>query len=262
MILMTLLRDFPPWLIYVIVVPGLVILTALASYAGRRILRLSVNDERSRGALEAFKAIVSGVIFLLAFMLVQAQGNLQSLEKLVGQEASYLNTLDRSLLRYGTAEFSDLRNVARRLGTTIVGEEWPAMARGERSAAAEDLLNQLSRRIRTTDPQTPRQNLLFTELVTTLDAFSDRREELITGANVALPPLFWDTILGLILVLLGLALAVSPNRERVLTMTGVIAAAGLVLSLVIITEAPFAGGAQVDPAPISRAVQMMEARKP
>ena len=262
MILLALLRDLPPWLTYTIVVPGLVLLTALASWAGRHLFRLSVNEERSRGALEAYKAIVSSLVFLLAFMLVQAESNLQALEKLVGQQASFLNTLDRSLLRYGSEDFTKLRETVRLLGTAIVEDEWRSLSRGDRSAVAEDMLNTLSRRIRTTDATTPRQQSLFTEMVNTLDSFSDRREELITEAAISLPAMFWDTIAALLVVLLVLASLVSPSRERVLTMMGVIAATGLVLSLVIITEAPFSGGSQVDPAPLVRAVKMMEARKP
>ena len=180
----------------------------------------------------------------------------------MAQEASLLNTLDRSLLRFGSEDLANLRPTVRELALTIVGDEWRQLGAGERSAKAESLLNTLSRRIRTTNATTMRQQSLFSEMVTQLDSFSDRREELIAAATTPLPPLFWKTVGGLVVVLCGLAFCVTPNPERILTMVGVIMAAGLVMSLVLISEAPFAGDPEIDPAPLLRVVKAMEARVP
>lgn len=256
------LHQQPVWVVYAVIVPGLVLAVVLASLAGRHLFHVRGSDERSRGALEAFKAIVASLAFLLAFLFVQAENNLQALEKTVAQEASLLNTLDRSLLRFGSDDLVALRPVVRDLALSIIDDEWKTIAQGERSATAESLLNTLSRRIRTTNAATMRQQALFSEMIVQLDGFSDRREEMIASATTTLPPLFWGTVAALVVVLVVLSLFVAPNPERLLTMTGVIAAAGLVMSLVLITEAPFAGGSQIDPAPILRVVKAMEARVP
>lgn len=260
--LVTYLHAQPAWLVYAIIVPGLVASVVVSSFAGRHLFRVKPRDERSRGALEAFKSIVASLAFLLAFLLVQAQGNLVGIEKLVAQEASLLNTLDRTLLRFGNDDLAALRPTVRELALTVVEDEWPQLGAGERSAKAESLLNTLSRRIRTTNATTMRQQSLFSEMVAQLDGFSDRREELIAAATTPLPGLFWNTVGGLVVVLCGLALFVTPNPERILTMVGVITAAGLVMALVLITEAPFAGEPEIDPAPLLRVVKAMEIRVP
>lgn len=262
MSLISYLHAQPAWVVYMTVVPGLVVAVLASSFAGRYLFRIRAHDERSRGALEAFKSIVASLAFLLAFLLVQAEGNLTAIEKLLAQEASVLNTLDRSLLRFGSEDLASLRPTVRELALAVVEDEWRQLGVGERSATAESLLNTLSRRIRTTNATSMRQQSLFSEMVTQLDGFSDRREELIAAATTPLPPLFWKTVGGLVAVLCGLAFCVTPNPERVLTMAGVIMAAGLVMSLVLITEAPFSGDATIDPAPLLRVVKAMETRVP
>jgi hypothetical protein len=258
--LLSWLHNLPDWAVYLAVVPTITVTVAAMPLIGARMVGIRPNDERSRGAIEAFKAIVSSVAFLLAFSLVQAEGNLRSLEKLVSQEASALNTVDRTLLRYGSDDFLSLRASLPRLGRLIVSDEWGGMARGERSPDVEALVDTLSRRIRTTEAGTQRQQTLFGELVGKLDEFTDRREELIAAASSRLPPLFWGTILALFGVLVALSFLITPTRERVLTIGGITAATCLILSLVIITDAPFSGGSQVEPLPLTRVIRMMEAR--
>lgn len=262
MSLVSYLHAQPAWMVYAIVVPGLVVAVVASTFAGHHLFRVHENDERSRGALEAFKSIVASLAFLLAFLLVQAEGNLTAIEKLVAQQASLLNTLDRSLLRFGSDDLDSLRPTVRELTMAVVEDEWQQLGVGERSQKVESLLNTLSRRIRTTNATTMRQQSLFSEMVAQLDGFSDRREELIAAATTPLPPLFWKTVAGLVAVLCGLAFYVTPNAERVLTMVGVIMAAGLVMALVLITEAPFSGDATIDPAPLLRVVKAMEIRVP
>lgn len=261
MALLTFFHHLPDFAVYLIIVPALTLAATLMPFAGRGLLGIRPNDDRSRGALEAYKAIIASLAFLLAFSLAQAQDTLRTLEKTVSQEAAALNTMDRSLLRYGSDEFMALRGQVRELAHLVVAEEWPALAEGGRSARAEAVVDGLSRRIRTTEAGTPRQQGLLGELLAKLDDFTDRREELITGATNTLPILFWSTIAALFGVLAVLGLFVTPTRERVLTLAGVTAAAGLVVSLVVISDAPFAGGSPVSPAPIERVRVLMEARQ-
>jgi hypothetical protein len=261
MSLISTLQHLPDWAVYVSLVSPATALAAAAPLIGRKVLRISPEDDRSRGAIEAFKAIVASLGFLLAFTLVQAQGTLQSLEKTVAQEAAALNTIDRSLLRYGSDDFIDLRASLHELVARILTSEWPALASGQRDTRAEAIVDLLSRRIRTTEATSPRQQSLQNELVAKLDEFTDRREELINGINAELPNLFWNTVGALLGVMGCLALCVTPTWERVMTLSGVTAASMLILSLIVITDAPFAGGAPVSAGPIEKVARLITARQ-
>lgn len=260
-VILDFLHRLPDWLVYLAVIPSITGVAVLMPFVGRHALRVRPSADRAQGALEAYKAIVASLAFLLAFTLVQAQGTLRSLERVATQEAAALNTIDRSLLRYDAQTFTTLRGSLHELTRLLVSDEWPNLSEGRRSARAEALVDGLSRRLRTTEAGTSRQQSLLTELIGKLDEFTDRREELISEASTHLPALFWNTVLLLLAVLILLALFITPTGERVLTVGGITAASSLVLCLLIITDAPFSGGATVSPAPLERALGLMLARQ-
>lgn len=259
--LMQSLHRLPEWAVYCCIVVPVTLGVMAMPYAGRFAFRIRPSEERSRGAIEAYKAIVASLAFLLAFTLAQAQGMLRTSETLVAHEAAALNTIDRSLLRYDTPEFTELRQSLHEMTRLIVEDEWPALADGARSAKAEAIVDVLSRRIRSAEAATPRQQSLLNELLAKLDEFTDKREELIQNADTFTPGLFWNTIAAILLVLSGLSLFITPSLERILTIGGITAAATLVLCLVIIEDAPFRGGSSISPAPIQRVYALMKARQ-
>ena len=233
----------------------------IAPLIGRRLFRLADNDDRSRGALEAFKAIVASLAFLLAFTLTQAQSTLSATDSIVSHASSALNTIDRSLLRYDTEDFSQLRTSLHEMTGLIVSEEWPALEYVQRSPRVEALIDLLSRRIRSAEAKTMRQQTLLNELVGKLDEFTDRRDELIHQAEARLPAFFWHTIMAITVILMVLAFFVTPNRERLLIIAGITAAVMMLMALVVIVDAPFAGGSKISTAPIERVHALMKARQ-
>ena len=255
------MTRWPEWAVYLTVVPATTILAAALPYIGRNLLGIGKDHGRAEGALEAYKAIAASLGFVLAFTLVQADGRVQSLNKIVTQEAAAINTIDRSLLRFGSDEFTAMRAQLRELVADIPAAEWPALADGRRSPRAEAIVDMLSRRIRTTEGATPRQQALLAELITKLDEFTDRREELINGATERLPDLFWTTVAGILLVMGTLALFISPTHQRILTLVGITAASMLIMCLILITDAPFSGGATVSVEPLEKVGQLIAARQ-
>lgn len=259
--LLSILHRLPEWAVYLSLLLPITGCMVAMPYVGRYVLGVSGDDDRSKGAVEAHKAIVASLAFLLAFTLAQAQSVMRTDEGLVAQEAAALNTMDRSLLRYNSADFLELRKSLHELIRLIYVDEWPALAHAERSRQAEAIVDLLSRRLRTTEAGSPRQQSLLNELIAKLDEFTDKREELIQSADTFIAPFFWYTIWAIVGVLLVLALFVTPNRERILTMAGVTAAVTLVMGLVIIIDAPFAGGSQISSAPIRRVYGLVQARQ-
>jgi tetrahydromethanopterin S-methyltransferase subunit B len=259
--ILTFLHGLPEWAVYVVLLLPITAGIVLMPHVGRYVFGLGPDEDRSKGAVEAFKAIVASLAFLLAFTLAQAQTAMRTDEGLVAQEAAALNTMDRSLLRYNSSDFLELRKSLHELIRLIYVDEWPALAHAQRSRQAEAIVDLLSRRLRTTEAGTPRQQSLLNELIAKLDEFTDKREELIQSADTFIAPFFWYTIGAIICVLLALSLFVTPNRERVLTMAGITAAVTLVMGLVVIIDAPFSGGAQISSAPIQRVYGLVQARQ-
>jgi len=87
----------------VIILFGVVTAACLvaAPYVGRKLGLTVPNKDRADYIIRAQSTLITVTALLLAFSLVQAQGNLRKTEELVANEASTFNTLDRLLPRYG-----------------------------------------------------------------------------------------------------------------------------------------------------------------
>lgn len=246
--------------VFLIVCGTFVTLVVAAPHVRRLLGGRAPSKEVSDGASEAFKAIISFIVFLLAFSLVQVQGQLRSVEEVVAKEANTLNAMDRALLRFGADGTLALRTVLRDYARTIVQDEWPALVAGERGAKAEETFARLSRGIRTAEPVSARQQALYTQMLTYLDDLSDQRERRIDASELGLSNLYWWTLLALFALLTMLSTLMQPTVERALALGGLTCAASLLFALVLIIDSPFAGETSVSAAPISRVIGVMEAR--
>jgi hypothetical protein len=94
-----------------------------------------------------------------------------------------------------------------------------------------------------------------------LDDVADLREQRINAANNGLPTLFWGAIAAIIGLMLALVARMEPRAERLWTTGIVISVISILISLVIIVDAPFHGEANsVGADAIGRAIQQMTAR--
>ena len=80
----------------VIILFGVVTAACLvaAPYVGRKLGLTVPNKDRADYIIRAQSTLITVTALLLAFSLVQAQGNLRKTEELVANEASTFNTLD------------------------------------------------------------------------------------------------------------------------------------------------------------------------
>src|SRR5260221_10898761 len=93
----TWLHALPNFWVFTFIPATLVIAVAIAPQLRRLIYRRELSKEVSDGAADAFKAIVTFTVFLLAFSLVLVQGHFHAAEEIVSKEANTINTLDRQL---------------------------------------------------------------------------------------------------------------------------------------------------------------------
>jgi hypothetical protein len=230
-----------------------------APYLGRKLGWTVPNKDRADYIIRAQSTLITVTGIVLAFSLVQAQGNLRQAEELVAKEASTLNTLDRLLLRYGD-QAAALRPLLWTYTTSVIEDEWPALRDGQRSPDTGLKLAPLSRAVFQLDPQPGRQVTIYGEMIKSIDEIVDEREQRVSTANLQLHSEFWlvTFLLGLILV------ALSTVIEAVAYHTLSIAAQGLALALlaalVFCSDGPFKGNISVSPAPIIKVLAIMKAR--
>jgi hypothetical protein len=244
------LSDVSILALTVIAVTGL---TMLAPHIGRHVLRLPKNDERDDAAFEGFKAVMSMTGVVLAFSLVQANGNLQAVNATVAKEAAAMSLTDRAMLRFGKPEVTALRPLLADYGGAVVAE-WPLLTLGQRSAAADVAYTEMSKKARATAPDDSRQQSMYSELLKDLDDLSDLREEVLADSDYGLPKLFWITTVCLLGLGVALAALTAGNLRRTVGVGAPAAAVALLLAFVIIVDLPFEGETSVTPRAIQNAL--------
>jgi hypothetical protein len=185
-----------------------------APYLGRKLGWTVPNKDRADYIIRAQATLITVTGIVLAFSLVQAQGHLRQAEELVAKEAATLNTLDRSLLRYGDQGVA-LRPLLWTYTKSVIEDEWPALRHGQRSPDTSAKLTPLSRAVFQLDPQSGRQVTIYGEMIKSIDEMADEREQRISAANLRLHSEFWlvTFLLGLILVALSTVIEAVAYRS-------------------------------------------------
>lgn len=252
--LLTFLHQLPDVAILALVVGVLTFLAAFAPVVTRLVLRGPRDTDLEDAAFEGYKAVVGMVGVVLAFSLVQVNGNLQTIETLVGKEGTAIAAVDRILVRSGEPDLMAQRTALTNFGTAVVQREWPLLASGDRSPDADAAYTILSRGVRANAPSDIRQQSIFAELLKQMDDLSELREEVIAASDIALPDFFWITTGGLLLVSLILAALTAPSLKQRVGVAAAAAAVSLLLTFVIIVDRPFEGQTSVSPKPIQKAL--------
>jgi hypothetical protein len=216
-----------------------------------------VSDSVSEFARATMTPITGFTGVVLAFSLVQAQGNLRSVQRTVSMEALQLNQLDRLAFSYGP-ELTPVRQAARDYAQSVVSDEWSRLAKHSYSPRSTELFRLLSQRVLSIQPTAARENVIYSDLVRMTDQLAESRQERLSESELALPPIFWEVIGSLTILLIIFAGFV--NARHAMSLGGLGAGVALLISLVIIFNQPFLGDSSVKPTAIVKAVQMMNAR--
>lgn len=250
--------------------PNLAILTlTVAIFAGAAfaspflgcLLRLRHDKERDEASFDAFKAVMAMAGVVLAFSLVQAESNLRADQAVAGREASAMMITDRVLFRIGDAQMVKYRPLLRGFGQSQVNQEWPSLVAGQgRSVATDIAFNRLSKAVRSYEPQTKGQEIMYAEIIKAMDDMSDARETLVQDSTAQLPPFFWVMALSFILLGLVMGLFCEASITRATALGGTAAGIGLLMSFVMTVDAPFHGETSVKPRVIQN-VLLLNARR-
>ena len=197
----------------------------------------------------------TGVV--LAFSLVQAQGNLRNVERTVAIEAMQLNQVDRLLISYGP-DLGAVRQTARDYAQSVVSDEWPRLSNHSSSDRSAELFRSLSQEVLSIQPAVTRENVIYGDLVKMIDQLAESREDRLAASDIGLPSIFWEVIGALVVLLIGFAAFV--NSRHAMSLGGLGAGLALLISLVFIFDQPFLGNMSVKPTPIAKALHVMQTR--
>jgi Protein of unknown function (DUF4239) len=227
-----------------------------------KLLRIQVQSDHAKAAHDALTVVIGFVGLILAFSLVQEQNNIRNLEAQVGTEANNLDQLDRLLVRFGAPGDDALRISLREYANSILKDEWRELHKGRASGRTNRQFRELSQEVSAIDPAPGRQSLIYTEILKKVDELASARESrLVAAANIRLAPIFWETIVFLLLILLVLAAfsesTFSQGAAMALGCQGF--AVTLLAALVFIFDRPF-NRRNLSPNPFQNAIAEMQNR--
>lgn len=225
---------------------GLLISTALPLFI-RWKYKLNPDEHLAKGAEEGFKLFTSITLLLIAFALVRVQGDHRNVEDLVSREAALMFKLNRSLAAFGGSHAVELQGDLKNYADAVVDDEWPLMAKNERSEQTSNVLTDLTQGIRLLDPKNPVQQMARAEIVTTLNQLSDVREARLSAARLQLPSYLSDALAISIALLVIFGWLQNPLPKMVAYVGGVTIGISVLFTLVIALESLFVGESRVTP---------------
>ncbi len=254
------LQDLDTIYTFAIVCPVMIVLIGRMPWLRARLFRVEVSKPISDGASDAYKAVAGFMVFVVGFSLVQVQGQYRTTEDLALKEAGHVYALDRALFYFGTPASLAARADLQVYVKSIIDDEWPLLAHSQRSPKTEALYKKFGADVRQLEADTHRQQSTENQLFRTLDEMGDLREARIYAAEFGLLPLYWWVMTGLFALLMVLAFCTSATIDKTLANCGMICAVGILLTLVLVYEDPYAGDVSVAPTAMKRVLGLMMER--
>jgi hypothetical protein len=230
-----------------------VVLPTLLAMAGTLLVRrrMTLTRLRANNEVAGFKFAVVGVIYavLLAFAVFVVWEQLTDAENDIAHEAGSATNLYRLVNGIGGDPGRELRTLITRYVETAIGEDWPAMERGNASAAATEALNALYAGVLAYQPADRREQALMSETLRQLSAVTEARRSRLVKASGIVPAVIWLTLLAGAVITVGFTYFFGTRNVRAqMLMTAavtVLICSGLLVILTI--DHPFDGAVKAQP---------------
>jgi hypothetical protein len=192
-----------------------------------------------------------GVIYavLLAFMVIVTWQNFDEAKKNVAWEANYLADLYRDSTPMTAAFRSELKTGLKNYVDSIINDEWPIMARGERSLKVQTAQSNLWALYGGFLPKNETEKVFFAESVKKLnEACETRRQRLLDATSGIHPILYFVLVFGGLITVAFTLLFGSENFGPQIVMTSMLAALiALTLFTIMALDYPFTGDISIKP---------------
>jgi putative Mn2+ efflux pump MntP len=245
--MMDWVQSLPVYGSGMLIIGGFVALTVIIGTVVSRIfpqqIRLEHND------LAGFILAVIGVVYavLLAFVAVTVWERFEAAETRTYEEASSLSLVYRDADDFSKSQ--EIRSALRSYAKLVAEDEWPAMAHGAQSPAADALIEQLDRTVRQLDVRSMRQEDVHQQMLVAMDQALRDRDVRLTMSSTGISSVMW------LVLMLGAVVTVAftylfgykhgPMRGAMAGSLGLLI--GLVLFLTVSLDYPFKGGITIGP---------------
>ena len=224
--------------------------------------KVPVARRRAHNDVAGFIFSVLGVAYavLLGLMVVAVWQGWEEAESIATDEANELAAIFWIAHGLPEPEGRRMQELARAYAREVVQEEWPAMARGEESPRAWDLLDGMRGAVEAQSPTTRGQELRYEQELQRIHELTDARQERLLHADAGLPSILWAVLLIGGVIVVGFTYLFGLHSTFVHTL--MVAALALTIALVLFTvgalDYPFRGDVRVGPDAFVSALERFE----
>jgi len=211
-------------------------------------------------AAHLHESIIILISLVLTFSLAQVIDDTHTLEKMISNEATKINNLDRLLTRYGDPKAEAIRTSLHAYTKSIVEDEWPELLKGHGSDKTRDLFKPISQGVIRLQPHGDREQALYSSGLTLIDDLAQARENRIETTEVQLPNVYWIVILLVFFAKFVVSALLERGKLSSLVLSMQMVALSAMLSLVFIFDQPYLGESGVKPGPIKKLIKIMDER--
>jgi uncharacterized protein DUF4239 len=243
--------------------PLLVFLFLAVAIGGSLVAMWLIRRSTELEKLEAHKEVAGFIIavigalysVLLAFVVASVWAQHDQAARVAEMEAELAISLYRDADVFPND--TGIRPGLRQYATSVIDDEFPAMAVHQREATETDeAINELFRSYRSIQPQSAAEEAFLDNSLDRLDEVTDSRRERIAASSNTLPgPLWLVLVVGAVITLgFTLFLPVQSARAQGLMVSSLAAMAALMLFLTLSLDLPFSGDIAVDPTAMRNAI--------
>jgi hypothetical protein len=250
------LVQIPVWLLGVLLVGGVPLLVVACQALIRRRWPTILLGEHNEVA--GFLIAVVGVLYavILAFIVIVVWEDFRDARETVSREAGALRSVVRDSRALPEPAPTRMAELVVDYSRAVAGPEWEAMADGDSSPVAFELLNRMFSTLEGVTTTSATQEVFLADTLDRLDDVVGERTERLSAAAEGEPSILWAAILvgGAFTMGFAMLFGVSDERLHYLMIGGFAAIITLQVFVIVVLNYPFSGDVRVEPAPIERVV--------
>ncbi len=250
----------PSWLLLIL----LIVITVGLSLLGLRLVNRRVPHHvmKCHNDVAGFIFATIGVMYgvILGFDIYMVWQDFNDAQKTVALESGEVLGLYRDLDLYPDEQaVQGVRTALIDYLHSVVHDEFPAMARMQRSPATRQAIDRIWENLRKLHPRDDQERLVYKEILEDMNRMAKFRLERLSAAEEELPNVVWlALIVGAVITISFTFFFGSENTWAQVTMTALLAAmVATVIFVILQLDHPFMGEVCIKPDPYVRELEYM-----
>jgi hypothetical protein len=248
-IIQFLLSSVPSFVLVIVIIGAAVLFTVGGHFIIQGILSTHQRKLHNDVAGPIFATV--GVIYavLLAFLVVIVWQNFDAARNDAAREANYLAAVYRDSGALPAAFRGKVKIALQSYVSEVINDEWPLLAKGERSAKVQAAQDRLWDLLSGYEPRTENEKIFFSEMVKKFNEAGEYRRLRLLNAREGIHPILWFVLIsgGLITIAFTFFFG-TENFGPQLWMSGMLAALiALALLTIMMLDYPFSGDVSIRP---------------